>query len=196
MWNGQKKFCDSRETTSTRVPQNKYVRLQQFLRDKLPTWANNGSCVEVFWKNFKDIVFEGIERFVPHKILKPNLHPEYYKKEVKRLKVKVKRAYNRRKLGENYQAELKRLSKKLLTAKRNAQEIFLSSVLQNEGKSWSEFYRFANRRKRNRENNPSIKDCNGGLITDPVYKAHNLNNHYACLQLRAGHPGYKFNSLG
>jgi hypothetical protein len=62
---------------------------------------------------------------------------------------------------------------KLLTAKRNAQEIFLSSVLQNEGNSWSEFYRFLNRRKRNRENIPAIKDCNRGLITDPVYKANN-----------------------
>jgi len=122
--------------------------LQQFLRDKLPIWANNGSCVEDIRKNFKDIVFEGVERFVPHKILKPNPDPEY-NKEVKRIKVKVRRAHNRRKLGEHYQAELKRLSKKLLAAERNAQEIFLSSVLQNEGKSWLEFYRFVNRRKGN-----------------------------------------------
>jgi len=59
--------------------------LQQFLRDKLPTWVNNGSCVVDIWKNYKDIVFEGIERFVPHEILKPNPDPEYYNKEVKRL---------------------------------------------------------------------------------------------------------------
>jgi hypothetical protein len=130
------------------------LELQKFLRDKLPTWANNGSCVEDIWKNFKDIVFEGIERFVPHKLLKPTPDPEY-NKEVKRLKVKFRRAYNRRKLGEHYQAVLKRLSKKLLSAKRNAQETFLSSVLQNEGKSWSEFYRNVNRRKGNRENIPA-----------------------------------------
>ena len=76
-----------------------YHKTIGFLRDKLPTWANNSSCVQI-WKNFKDIVSEGIERFVPHKILKPNPDPEYYNKEVKRLKVKVRRAYNRRKLGE------------------------------------------------------------------------------------------------
>jgi len=98
---------------------------------------------------------------------------------VKRLKIKVRRAYNRRKLGDHYQSELKRLSKKLLTAKRNAQEKFLSSVLQNRGKSWSEFYTFVNRRKGNRENIPAIKDCNRGLINDPVDKANNLNNYYA-----------------
>ena len=54
----------------------------------------------------------------------------------------------------------------------------MSSVLQNEGKSWLEFYRFVNRRKGNRENIPVIKDCNGGLITDPVDNANNLNNYY------------------
>jgi hypothetical protein len=122
---------------------------------------------------------EGIERSVPHKFLKPNPHPEYYNKEVKRLKVKVRRAYNRRKLGEHCQAELKRLSKKLLTAKINAQDTFLSSVLQNDGKSWSEFYRFVNKRKGNKENIPAMKDCNGGQITDPADKANNLNNYYA-----------------
>jgi len=142
--------------------------LQNFLWDKLPTWANNGSCVEDIWKHIKGIVFEGIKRFVPHKILKQNPDPEHYNKEVKRLKVKVRRAYIRRKLGEHYQEELKTLSKKLLIAKRNGQETLLSSVLQNEGKSWSEFYRFVNRRKGNRENIPTIKDCNGGLITITV----------------------------
>ena len=66
----------------------------------------------------------------------------------------------------------------MLTAKRNAQETFLSSVLQNEGKFWSDFYRFVNRRKGNKENITAMKDCNGGQITDPVDKANNSNNYY------------------
>ncbi|PNF22847.1 hypothetical protein B7P43_G18087 [Cryptotermes secundus] len=65
------------------------VGLQSFIWDKLPIWANNGSWVEDIWNNFKGLVFEGIERFVPHKILKQNPDPEYYNKEVKRLKVKL-----------------------------------------------------------------------------------------------------------
>jgi hypothetical protein len=48
-----------------------------------------------------------------------------------------------------------------------------------KGKYWSEFYRFVNRRKGNKGNIPAIKDCNGGLITDPVDKANNLNHYYA-----------------
>ena len=60
-----------------------------FLVDLLPTWANNGSCVEDIWKNFKNIVFEGIKSFVPHtrKNVKQNSDPEYYNKEVKRLRI-------------------------------------------------------------------------------------------------------------
>ena len=153
--------------------------LQTFLRDKFAKWASNGSCVEEIWTNFKGIVFESIERFVPHKILRKNTDPEYYNKEVKRLKSKVRKAYNRRKLGEHYQEELKRLSKQLLTAKKDAQETFLRSVLRNEGKCWSEFYKYVKRRKGNRENIPAIKDCNGRLIIDSIEKANSLNFYYS-----------------
>ena len=60
--------------------------LQTFLRDKFPVWASNGSSVEEIWNNYNNIVYENIERFVPHKILRKNYDPEYYIKEIKRLK--------------------------------------------------------------------------------------------------------------
>jgi hypothetical protein len=44
--------------------------LQTFLRDGFADWASNGSSVEQIWNNFKNIVHESLERFVPHKILK------------------------------------------------------------------------------------------------------------------------------
>ena len=44
--------------------------LQNFLRDKFGIWTTNGCCVEEIWSNFKEIVSECIERFVPHKILR------------------------------------------------------------------------------------------------------------------------------
>jgi hypothetical protein len=95
-----------------------FLGLQTFLRDKFTVWAGNGRCVEEIWNNFKNIIFESIERFVPHKILRINSDSEFYNKEVKRLKVKVKKAYNRRKLGQQYREELIRLSKRLLLAKK------------------------------------------------------------------------------
>jgi hypothetical protein len=57
---------------------------------------------------------------------------EYYNKEVKRPKVKVRKRYNKKKLGQPYQAEMRRLSKELLVAKKKVHEAFLRSVLHNE----------------------------------------------------------------
>jgi len=50
--------------------------LQTFLRDRYADWASNGNCVEQIWNNFKNIVHESVECFVPHKILKINSDPE------------------------------------------------------------------------------------------------------------------------
>ena len=96
------------------------IGLQKFLWEKFPMWANNGSSVKDIWNNFKSIVMEGIEVFVPYKILKQNPDPEFYNKEVKCPKRKVRKAYSRRKQGEQYIHELKQLSQKLLSAKRKA----------------------------------------------------------------------------
>jgi len=74
--------------------------------------------------------------------------------------------YNKRTFGQHYQADLKRLSKELLVAKNKAQGRFLRLVLQNEGRCWTEFYKYVKRRKGSRENISAIKDHNGKLITD------------------------------
>ena len=99
--------------------------LQTLLRDKFGIWASNGSCVEEIWNNFKEIVSECIERFVPRKILRNNSDLEYYNKKVKRLKIEVRKAYNRRKLGEHQLEELKRLSKQLLAVPKRHKRRFL-----------------------------------------------------------------------
>ena len=115
--------------------------LQTFLRDKFAVWASNGSCVEEIWNNFKNLVYECIERFVLRKILRKNWNPEYYNKLIKRQKSKVSKAYNGRILGVHYVEEFKQLSKQLLSAKKSGQEAFLKSVLSKEGKCWSDFYK-------------------------------------------------------
>jgi len=43
------------------------MALQAFLREKFNLWAGNGRCLEEIWKNYKDIIFEGIKRYVPQK---------------------------------------------------------------------------------------------------------------------------------
>ena len=54
--------------------------------------------MEDIWNNFKEVVSESIKHFVPYKILRKNKDPEYYSKDFKRLKIKVRKAYNRRKI--------------------------------------------------------------------------------------------------
>jgi hypothetical protein len=157
------------------------IGLQAFLRENFKLWAGKGSCVEEVWSSFKDIIFEGIERYVPNKTLRINPDPEYYNREVKRLKVKVRKAYNRSKYRQNHQAELKQLSKELLLAKKKAQEAFLRSVLQNADRCWTEFYKYVKRRRGNRENILAVKDSNGKLVTEPVEKANVLSSYYASI---------------
>ena len=105
--------------------------MQAFLREKFNLWAGNGSCVEEIWKSYKGVIFEGINRNVTQKTLSKNPGPECYYKEVKRVKVEVRKMYSKRKFGQPYRADLKRLSKELLGAKKKAQETFLRSVLRN-----------------------------------------------------------------
>jgi len=76
--------------------------LQNLLWDKFGIWASNGNCVEEIRNNFKEIVSKSIERFISHKILRKNPDPEYHNKEVKQLKLTVRKSYNRRKLGEHH----------------------------------------------------------------------------------------------
>jgi hypothetical protein len=59
----------------------KVLGLETFLRDKFAISASNDRCVEE-----ENIIFESIERFIPHKILIKNSDPEYYNKEAKKLK--------------------------------------------------------------------------------------------------------------
>jgi len=66
--------------------------LQTFLHDKFAGWASNGSSVQEIRNNFKNIVCESLERFVPHKTLRKKMDLEYYNNEIKRLKSKVRKS--------------------------------------------------------------------------------------------------------
>ena len=49
--------------------------LQTLLWDKFEISANNGNSVEEIWNNFKEVVSESIEHYVPHKILRKKHGP-------------------------------------------------------------------------------------------------------------------------
>ena len=75
-WSGCRDGAEE-ERTVPMYHKTNVIGLQKFLWEKFPMWANNGSSVKDIWNNFKSIVMEGIEVFVPHKILKQNTDPEF-----------------------------------------------------------------------------------------------------------------------
>ena len=118
------------------------------------------------------------------KYLEKDPDPEYYGMEVKRLKIKFRKAHNGKTLGEQHPEELKRISKQLLVPpppppkKKNSLDFF-RSVLSKEVKCWSEFYKYVKRRKRCGENIPAINCYNVRLIIDPIEKVNSLH-YYHC----------------
>ena len=65
--------------------------------------------------------FQSIESFVPHKILVGGPDPDYYS-GVKQLRVKVRIAHNMRKLGKQFQADMKQLSRQFLVEEEEEEE--------------------------------------------------------------------------
>ena len=53
-------------------------------------WAGTGSYVEEIWESYSDIILEGTKRCALQAFLSKIPDPEYYNKEVKRLKLKVR----------------------------------------------------------------------------------------------------------
>jgi hypothetical protein len=66
--------------------------------------------VEEIRKNFKEIVFQSNELSFHTKFRKKNPDREYYNREVKRLKAKVRIACNKMRLGEHFQVALQLLA--------------------------------------------------------------------------------------
>jgi len=97
-----------------------------------------------------------------------------------------------KKFGQPYKAELKRLSKELLVAKKKVQETFVHSVSQNEGRCWTSSISILSDVKEIEKIIPMTKDLMvlghqnelviiGKLVTDPTEKVNSLTAYYASL---------------
>jgi len=76
--------------------------------------------------------------------------------EVKRLRAKLRKVYNKRKLEELYKFELKRIPQNLLEINKLHRNNFCDQY--NNIKTTAEFYRYVKMRKGSREIFPAIKD--------------------------------------
>ena len=75
---------------------------KDYLLKNFVEWACKGGNVDEIWCNFKTILSDAIERFVPKKLLSRNPDPEYYNYAVKKLKKKARRLYHQRHKGTQF----------------------------------------------------------------------------------------------
>jgi hypothetical protein len=62
-------YCEPKvERIVTVYNKTDVLGLQAFLREELNLCAGNGIFVEEIWKSYKNIIFEGIKRYVPQKM--------------------------------------------------------------------------------------------------------------------------------
>lgn len=155
------------------------MNLQKYLADNYSAWARIGGSVEEVWNNFKKIIYNCVELYVPFKIIAKNPDPEYYNNRIRKLKRKTRRAYGKRKISDKHYENFKNLSQELLNAKIIAQEGYLATILADENKSWKNFFKYVRRRKGNREEIPSLKDSSNNLVVDQKQKANIFNRYFA-----------------
>jgi hypothetical protein len=98
--------------------------------------------------------------------------PDYYNKDVKKLKLMVRKGYNRRNswqpaVSRGTEATIKAIA---ISQTKCAGDIF-EDCIKNEGNCWTEFYKYVKRRKSNRKNIPAIKVISGRLFTDSIENA-------------------------
>jgi hypothetical protein len=121
---------------------------------------------------------KAINTFVPTKSINQNHDPPWYNKEIKRLKRKCRSAYSRRHLSDTHKAEFNSLSKQCCTAKQQAEEFYLSKLLQ-KGHSTKLFYTHLKKKRRGLHSIPPLRTENGNLLTDDKAKADLLNSCYS-----------------
>jgi fructose-1,6-bisphosphatase/inositol monophosphatase family enzyme len=92
--------------------------------------------LEQIWKNFKETVFASIERFFHIQFWwGENPDPEYYNREEKRLKVKVRRNIQQENIRRTFPGGSKAINQADVGKKKK-------SVLQSKGKCWTEFCKY------------------------------------------------------
>jgi hypothetical protein len=113
-------------------------RLEERLKDFIMLPGN----VNEKWQRYKEIMTEIQKDFIPEKTMKENRDPTYYNKEVKTLKIKARRIYNKCKRNKKKLSELENVRNELEEAKSRALDSYLAEIMDenNQKKSWNKMY--------------------------------------------------------
>lgn len=149
------------------------------LEEKLKNFIMAEGDVNKKWDMYKNLMQEIAEEFIPSKTISENSDPEYYNKEVKALKKKVRQAYIKYRRHNASKEELERMREKLENAKAEALNEYLIEIMQknNKNKSWKSMYRHINNFKRGSQQIPGLKVEGKTYILDKE-KAEILSKQY------------------
>ena len=153
-------------------------KFQDHLNESFVRWASEGRHINILWNNFLNIVNGAIDKFVPFKVLKQNPGQEYYTREIRRLKRKLKKAYNKRRDSYMHMQKFKLLSKELININKAAHENYMLNLLGGSGDGWKKSYAYVRRRKGNSNDLAMIMSGDGRLITEKQEIANELNTWY------------------
>lgn len=152
--------------------------LRSFLREKYNNFLRTEGGIEEQWGAFKTIVETALDKYVPCKILKSNSDPEYFNGAIRRLKRKVRLAFNRRHRSIADMIKFKKYYKELEKEKKIAHELFLRNMLETGRNNWSSFYKYVRRRRGNKEEIQEIRVADNEPLHGDQAKANAFNAYF------------------
>lgn len=153
-------------------------KFQEYLEGCFARWTSEGCHINILWENFLKILNSAIRKFVPFKLLKHNPDPEYYTREIRSLKRKVRKAYNKRHASSELMQKFKSLARELVLKKKAAHDSYMQNLFGSDGNGWKNFYRYVRRRKGNSNDLSMIMSSDGKIYTDKQAIANELNVWY------------------
>jgi len=153
----------------------------KYLGSKFSTFTTSSasSSVDECWANFKSLLLEAAQQFIPTRKFSSNGDPPWINNEIKALKKRARKAHADAKKSNNYtyfyevRAELNFAKK---AAESNFLEFTLQSDLKNAPKKFWRYYKY--KAKGNNCSVPPLKLANGVTITDSKGKANEFNSFF------------------
>jgi Reverse transcriptase (RNA-dependent DNA polymerase)/Endonuclease-reverse transcriptase len=151
------------------------TRLEERLKDFIMLPGN----INEKWQLYKEIMTEIQKDFIPEKTMRENRDPAYYNKEVKTLKRKARRIYNKYKRNKKKTSELENVRNELEEAKSRALDSYLTEIMDenNQKKSWNKMYTHIRNAGETGKQIPTLK-CNGKTHILDTEKAEVLGQQY------------------
>ena len=145
-------------------------------------WHENFShlSTEEAWNNFKNVLSNLKEKYVPKKQLNKTRNPQWFDKETAVFYKRKKRLWRKYKASNNLNdyARYEEAEKKLKNKIRNSKKNFERRLAGESSKNPKKFYSYMKSKTSNKESVGPLKDDSGNEITEEIEMARTLNSFF------------------